>query len=242
MITEIFELYGCDRDKPYYNICVGRGTLSGETTEEIVEKAKALINSPHKELRDYMTGQAKTAEPFPLRIDLKMGGQLYSFKKSKPKKRDEMMRGGLDALLGGGSSRTAAEVETVTEPRQEPAPKTAAPAEVIIPGAPEEEDELIASIEDEELKAALIRKRNAKRGRPRLSDEARQRQEDIYVRSCWVMRRDQMAKLKEISFRETLTLREIMAQIVADAIEAYEKKHGEVKPKEHRGDASGLFK
>lgn len=155
-------------------------------------------------------------------------------------KRDEMMRGGLDALIGGGS-RPAADEQPKAEPRQEPA-QEAAPAEVIIPGTPEEEDELIASVEDEALRAALIERRNRKRGRPRKDEIVRQRENDIYVRSCWVMRRDQMAKLKEISFRETLTLREIMAQIVAEAIETYEKKHGEVKPKEHRGDASRLFK
>ena len=155
-------------------------------------------------------------------------------------KKDEMMRGGLDALIGEGS-RPAADEQPKTEPRQELA-QEAAPAEVIIPGTPEEEDELIASVEDEALRAALIERRNRKRGRPRKDEIVRQRENDIYVRSCWVMRRDQMAKLKEISFRETLTLREIMAQIVGEAIEAYEKKHGEVIPQEHRGDASRLFK
>ena len=56
------------------------------------------------------------------------------------------------------------------------------------------------------------------------------------------MRRDQLAKLKEISFRETLTIKEIMEQIIGDAIAAYEKTHGEVKPTDHRGDVSKLFK
>lgn len=154
-------------------------------------------------------------------------------------KRDEMMRGGLDALIGGGS-RPAADEQPKTDPAQEAAPTDG--AGTMEEATPQEEDELIASIEDERLKAALIEKRNRKRGRPRKGEAYRAKQDEIYIRSCWVMRRDQLAKLKEISFRETLTLREIMAQIVGDAIEAYEKKHGELNPSDHRGDASKLFK
>ncbi len=221
---------------------VGYATIEGETTQEIIEKAQAIINSPFEAQKKYLnpTGASAT-EPIPLRMELSISGEgSKTIRKKRPRKREEKLRGGLDALIGGGS-RPAADEQPKAEPRQEPA-QEAAPAEVIIPGTPEEEDELIASIEDEALRAALIERRNRKRGRPRKDEIVRQRENDIYVRSCWVMRRDQMAKLKEISFRETLTLREIMAQIVAEAIETYEKKHGEVKPKEHRGDASRLFK
>ena len=159
-------------------------------------------------------------------------------------KREDKLRGGLDALLGGG--RTASTKErSAEEAYQEELlllEKEQAPADGAGEATPQEEDELINSVEDEALRAALIERRNRKRGRPRKGAAYRAKQDEIYIRSCWVMRRDQMAKLKEMSFRETLTLREIMAQIVGEAIEAYEKKHGEIIPQEHRGDASKLFK
>ena len=233
-------LYGDSKSEACYNMMVGFATIEGETSQEIIEKAQAIINSPFEVQKKYLSLYEAT-EPIPLRMELTISGEgSKTIRKKKPRKREEKLRGGLDALIGGGS-RPAAEEQPKAEPRQEPT-QEAAPAEVIVPATPEEEDELIASVEDEELKAALIKKRNSKRGRPRKGEIIRQRENEIYVRSCWVMRRDQMAKLKEISFRETLTLREIMAQIVGEAIEAYEKKHGEVKPKDHRGDASRLFK
>lgn len=141
------------------------------------------------------------------------------------KKRDEKMRGGLADLLGG--SRTAQ--GEPTEGRVEEA-------------TPQEEEELINSVEDEELREALRQRRMRKRGRPRKDAALRAKEEEVYTRSCWIMRKDHIAKLKEISFRETLTIKEIMEQIVGDAIRAYEEKNGELKPTNHKGDASTLFK
>ena len=151
-------------------------------------------------------------------------------------KKAKALKGGLNALLGG--NRDEAE-QTSTAPEPTTATnETEAPEEA----TPEEEDELIASIEDEELKAALHRKRMQKRGRPRKDAALRQKEEEIYTRSTWIMRRDLLAKLKEISFRETLTIKEIMEQIVSEAVAKYEERHGEVIPRDHRGDASQLFK
>ncbi len=147
-------------------------------------------------------------------------------------KRDEILKGGLNALLGGTPTQAA---RTAKEPGTSPTDE----AET---STPQEEEELIASVEDEELKEALRKKRMQKRGRPRKDEALRQKEEEIYTRSTWIMRRDHLSKLKEICFQETLTLKEIMEQIVGDAIAAYEKKHGEVKPKDHRGDASKVFK
>lgn len=252
-------LYGDSKSELYYNMQVGSATIEGETTKEIIEKAQAIINSPFEAQKKYFnpTG-ARATEPFPLRMELTISGEgSKTIRKKKPRKREEKLRGGLDALIGRG--RTA----PTAEPRQEAAPtdersaaeayeeelllmeKQQAPtdgAETIEEATPQEEQDLINSIEDEELRAALEQRRNRKRGRPRKGAAIQAKQDEIYIRSCWVMRRDQLAKLKEISFRETLTLREIMAQIVGEAIEAYEKKHGEVKPTNHKGDASTLFK
>lgn len=152
-------------------------------------------------------------------------------------KRDQVLKGGLNALLGGSQRPPA------TEPEPASAPTDGAEApEPITEGTPEEEDELIASITDTELREALRRKRMEKRGRPRKGTALRAKEEELYTRTTWIMRRDLLAKLKEISFRETLTIKEIMEQISLEAIAKYEQTHGEVIPRDHRGDASSLFK
>ena len=150
---------------------------------------------------------------------------------TKKDKREEQMRGGLNALFGGTPKEAASPIEP-----------TSTPTETIEQGTPEEEDELIASITDEELKTLLHQKRMAKRGRPRKGAALRAKEEELYTRTTWIMRRELLAKLKEISFQETLTLKEIMEQIVSEAVSKYEETHGEVIPKEHRGDATSLFK
>ena len=164
------------------------------------------------------------------------------------KKKDEKMRGGLEALIGGGRTAPASSTERSAEEayqeellllEKEQAPTDG--AEAMEEATPQEEEELISSIQDETLRAALRQRQNRKRGRPRKDAALRRKYEEVYTRSCWIMRRDQIAKLKEISFRETLTIKEIMEKIVGDAIKAYEDIHGEVVPKDHRGDASKLF-
>ena len=150
-------------------------------------------------------------------------------------KKEKLLKGGLNALLGGSQS----------QPQAEAAPAPASPtdgAETIEEGTPAEEDELIASITDSELKAALHRKRMEKRGRPRKDAALRAKEEELYTRTTWIMRRDLLAKLKEISFRETLTIKEIMEEVVSEAVAKYEAKHGEIIPKDHRGDATSIFK
>lgn len=154
-------------------------------------------------------------------------------------KREEKMRGGLDALLGGSRTAPGATIERSAEEAYQ--------EELLLmekqqEATPQEEEELINSVEDEQLREALRQRRLRKRGRPRKDAALRAKEEEVYTRSCWIMRRDQIAKLKEISFRETLTIKEIMEQIVGDAIRAYEEKHGELKPTNHKGDASTLFK
>ena len=150
-------------------------------------------------------------------------------------KKEKLLKGGLNALLGGSQS----------QPQAEAAPAPTSPtdgAETIEEGTPAEENELIASITDSELKAALHRKRMEKRGRPRKDAALRAKEEELYTRTTWIMRRDLLAKLKEISFRETLTIKEIMEEVVSEAVAKYEAKHGEIIPKDHRGDATSIFK
>lgn len=147
---------------------------------------------------------------------------------TKRSKREQTLKGGLNALLGGP--------KMVQE-------EAAAPGKVTFKeGTPQEEDELIETITDEELKAKLHRRQMQKRGRPRKDEAERVKESEIYKRTTWIMRKDLLAKLKEISFQETLTLKEILEQIVSDAVAKYEKKHGEVIPMDHHGSPSDLFK
>lgn len=145
-------------------------------------------------------------------------------------KKEETLRGGLNALLGGVDS----------QPKDEATPDQTE-GEAQEEATPQEEDDLIASIEDEELKEALRRKRNEKRGRPRKNAAPRYGEGDAYTRSCWVVKRDLLAKIKQIALRETLTLKEIMDYIMSEAVKRYEKKHGEIILKDH-GDVTKIFK
>ena len=232
-----FTLYGDSEGEAYYNTQVGSGIIEAVTAQGILEKAQAIIALPFESMKEHINQpNINVSEPFPLRLEIYIEGMgkktLRTQKGKTMSKREEKMRGGLDALLGG--SRTAPGTE---------AEQTPAPEQDVTEGATlQEEEDLINSIEDEELKAALQRRRASKSGRPRKDAALRVKESELYTRSCWIIRRDLLAKLKEISFRETLTLKEIMEQITEDAIEAYEKKHGEVVPTSHRGDASNLFK
>lgn len=153
------------------------------------------------------------------------------------RKNEAQLQGGLNSLLGG--SRTG-QPNTLTE-QETAATTTEEQAETIESGTPEEEEDLINSIEDEELRAALHRKRMEKRGRPKKSEPQRQKEAETFTRFCAIIRRDYIAKLHEICYRETLTIKEIIDQLVGDAIKVYEEKHGEIKPTDHRGDASKIF-
>ena len=149
-------------------------------------------------------------------------------------KRNDKLSEGLNNLLGARNE--AKERFNVNEA------ETAQQNEAVEEEAPEDEKDIINTIEDEELKEALKRHRLRKAGRPRKDAKDRMADGEKYTRFTTIGNREQIAKLKEIGFRETLTLKEILEQIFADAIEAYEKKHGVVVPKNHKGDPSKLFK
>jgi hypothetical protein len=153
-------------------------------------------------------------------------------------KRSDKLKGGLSSLLGENQQEN--EAPTITG--QEAAKAAPTDSEVIEEATPEEEEDLINSVEDEELKAALHKKRMDKRGRPRKDAEERRKESEDYTRFCAIIRKDQIAKLHEICLRETLTIKEIIETLVGEAIEIYEEKHGEVIPKERKGDASKIFK
>lgn len=160
-------------------------------------------------------------------------------------KKEEKLKGGLEALLGGRPN--TAEAPTTENgagamPEEEAAPPiTEKLAED--EATPEEEEDLLNTIEDEELREALRQRRMLKRGRPRKDAAERQTEDEIYKRTTLIIRRDYLAKLKEICLRETITIKEAIDALVEDAIKLYEEQHGEVIPTTEKGDrAHEVFK
>ena len=147
------------------------------------------------------------------------------------KKNEEALRGGLAALFGAVSEETNQADEQVTE--------TSSNNEV----ANKDEVDIIQTIEDNRLRDALAAKRNIKRGRPR-KDVPIISKASGYGRVCNVVNLKKMDKLREIAFRETLTIKQVVEAAFDLAIENYEKKHGEIVPRPDvwKKDASTLFK
>lgn len=142
------------------------------------------------------------------------------------KKDEEALKGGLAALFGGASAETNQADEQVTEA-----------------SINDDEADIIQTIEDDRLRDALEAKRNIKRGRPR-KDVPVISKANGYGRVCNVVNLEKMDKLREIAFRETLTIKQVVEAAFDLAIEKYEKKHGEIVPRPDvwKKDASTLFK
>lgn len=142
------------------------------------------------------------------------------------KKDEEALKGGLAALFGGASAETNQADEQVTET-----------------SINDNEADIIQTIEDDRLRDALEAKRNIKRGRPR-KDVPVISKANGYGRVCNVVNLEKMDKLREIAFRETLTIKQVVEAAFDLAIEKYEKKHGEIVPRPDvwKKDASTLFK
>lgn len=148
-------------------------------------------------------------------------------------KKAEQLKGGLDALFGGVKPRTE-KVEVIEE---------VSPSMEIEPTTPADEEDLINSVEDEALRAALHKKRMDGRGRPRKNLGTDGKRTDGYARTSVIMNEEKYAKVKEIAFRSTLTTKEVIEAALDLLIEKYEAKHGEVipNPDAYKGDIKRLF-
>lgn len=144
--------------------------------------------------------------------------------------------GGLDALF----NRTD---KTQEQASTDEAPKSKAPEFVKEPTTPEDENDLINSVEDEQLREALRKKRMDGRGRPRTKRDATGKRTDGYSRTSLILKDEKVAKIKEIAFRETLTMKEIFELALDIIIEKYERKHGEVvpRPERYKRDINKVF-
>lgn len=146
---------------------------------------------------------------------------------------------------GSSTDETEAALERLQAAAPEE-PESAAPQMEVEPTTLEDETDLINTIEDpelkEELKRRLHKKRMVGRGRPRTTTDKTGRRIDGYNRTSLIIPVEKWAKIKEIAFRETLTMKEITELALDLVIERYEAKHGEVKPQpERKKDISEIF-
>ena len=147
------------------------------------------------------------------------------------------LKGGLSTLFGG--SQTQPEKAASTDE----APTSTTPELKVEPTTAQDEEDLINSVEDEQLREALRKKRMEGRGRPRTTHDKNGKRTDGYSRTSLILKDEKVAKIKEIAFRETLTMKEIFELALDDIIAKYESKHGEVvpRPERYKGDITKVF-
>lgn len=161
------------------------------------------------------------------------------------------LTGGIANLLSGADQRITQQPQAAQETPEQPkgegtATQEAAPQMAVEPTTLQDEADLINSVEDEELREELRerlkRKRLIGRGRPRKNDQLGRRM-DGYDRTSLIINKEKWAKIKEIAFIETFTMKEIVELALDMVIERYEAKHGEIKPQPERGkkDITEIF-
>ena len=161
------------------------------------------------------------------------------------------LTGGIANLLSGADQRITQQPQAAQETPEQPkgegtATQEAAPQMAVEPTTLQDEADLINSVEDEELREELRerlkRKRLIGRGRPRKNDQLGRRM-DGYDRTSLIINKEKWAKIKEIAFIETSTMKEIVELALDMVIERYEAKHGEIKPQPDRGkkDITEIF-
>lgn len=145
----------------------------------------------------------------------------------------EQLKGGLNTLLNR-TAQNPAEAAAATE-QEQTAPSRAEELRQTLT-----DPELKAALENEqELRAALRSKRFAG-GRPK-KGETKTSVQKGYGRTCIVANLEKMDKMREMAFRETLTIKEVMEAAMDLAIKTYEAKHGELIPADHSGDFTKIF-
>ena len=158
------------------------------------------------------------------------------------------LTGGIANLLSGADQRITKQPQAATEAPEQPegtATQEAAPQMELEPTTLQDESGLINSVEDEELREELRerlrQKRLIGRGRPRKNDQLGRRM-DGYDRTSLIINKEKWAKIKEIAFVETLTMKEIVELALDMVIERYESKHGEIIPApERKKDITEIF-
>lgn len=125
-------------------------------------------------------------------------------------KRNEALKGGVDALFGGAPAKP--QLEEVAAPVQE---------------TPEDTEDIISTVQDEELKKALRQRQLDGRGRPKRG-RPHDSKTDGYGTICVKANLEKWRKLEYISLQETLQKKEVLEKALDMLIEKYESEKGEI--------------
>lgn len=146
------------------------------------------------------------------------------------------LRNAISGIVADPTPETTAQTETqtggsspITEAPEVNAEASSSTMEVE-PTTAQDEADLINSIEDERLREALRAKRMDGRGRPRKNTDKNGKRTDGYSRTSLIVNDELWAKIKEVAFRETLTMKEIVDLALHMVVGRYEAKHGTIEP------------
>lgn len=142
------------------------------------------------------------------------------------------LRNAISGIVADPTPETTTQTGQTTGKPEEAAPKVEASTSTmeVEPTTEQDETDLISSIEDERLREALRAKRMDGRGRPRKNTDKNGKRTDGYSRTSLIVNDELWAKIKEVAFRETLTMKEIVDLALHMVVDRYEAKHGTIEP------------
>lgn len=145
------------------------------------------------------------------------------------------LRNAISGIVADPTPEATAQAETQTSgsspiPEAEANAEASSPTMEVEPTTAQDEADLINSIEDERLREALRAKRMDGRGRPRKNTDRNGKRTDGYSRTSLIVNDELWAKIKEVAFRETLTMKEIVDLALHMVVDRYEAKHGTIEP------------
>lgn len=147
----------------------------------------------------------------------------------------QKLRNAISGIVADPTPEATAQAETQTGgsspiPEAEANAEASSPTMEVEPTTAQDEADLINSIEDERLREALRAKRMDGRGRPRKNTDRNGKRTDGYSRTSLIVNDELWAKIKEVAFRETLTMKEIVDLALHMVVDRYEAKHGTIEP------------
>lgn len=147
----------------------------------------------------------------------------------------QKLRNAISGIVADPAPEVTAQAETQTSgsspiPEAEANAEATSPTMEVEPTTAQDEADLINSIEDERLREALRAKRMDGRGRPRKNTDRNGKRTDGYSRTSLIVNDELWAKIKEVAFRETLTMKEIVDLALHMVVDRYEAKHGTIEP------------
>ena len=147
----------------------------------------------------------------------------------------QKLRNAISGIVADPTPEATAQAETQTSgsspiPEAEANAEASSPTMEVEPTTAQDEADLINSIEDERLREALRAKRMDGRGRPRKNTDRNGKRTEGYSRTSLIVNDELWAKIKEVAFRETLTMKEIVDLALHMVVDRYEAKHGTIEP------------